>query len=178
MAGSLFLILAALLFLFIAWMRAPHRAGRLLSFLDRQLAGPKQHLFFIQGALIVVSIFLFECFLLTYLAFPLPTRPLFFWAGLTCIQGWLVLRIAYAGVYHQRPSLLAYLHSKWNGLLPVQRRVFTILAILGLVYFLAFIPFNLLRNSFGQFYLLQDEQVIYPDVVRVLTRKRPSPRPL
>ena len=63
--------------------------------------------------------------------------------------------------------MVASLRSKWNGLLPEQRKVFKILAILGLVYFLAFIPFNLLRNSYGQFYLLQDEQVIYPDVVRI-----------
>ncbi len=167
MAGASFLVLAALLVLFIAWWRAPIRAGRLIAFLDTQLAGPKKRLFFVQGALIVVSIFLFEFFLLTYLAFPLPARPLFFWAGLTCIQGCLVLRIAYAGVYRERPSLSAYLRSKWNGLLPVQRRVFAILAILGLAYFLAFIPFNLLRNSYGQFYLLQDEQVIYPDVIKI-----------
>jgi hypothetical protein len=130
--------------------------------------GPKKRLFFTQGVLIVTSVFLFECFLLTYLAFPIPTRPLFFWAGLTSFQVWLVFRIAYAGVYRERPCLAAQLRSKWNGLLPVQRKVFTILAMLGLIYFLVFIPFNLLRNSYGQFTLLGDEQVIYPDVVKVL----------
>jgi hypothetical protein len=50
----------------------------------------------------------------------------------------------------------------------VQRKVFAILAILGLIYFLVFIPFNLLRDGNGNFYLLGDEQVIYPDVVKVL----------
>jgi hypothetical protein len=128
----------------------------------------KKHLFFIQGALIVTTVFLFECFLLTYLAFPVPTRPLFFWAGLTSIQVWMVFRIAYADVYREKPSLAAILRSKWSKLLPVQRKVFAILAVLGLVYFLAFIPANLLRDSYGHVYNLGDEEVIYPDVVKVL----------
>ena len=76
--------------------------------------------------------------------------------------------IVYAQVYRERASLAARLRSKWDGLLPVQRKVIMFLAIVGLVYFLAFIPFNLLRNEYGKFYLLQDEQVIYPDVVQAL----------
>jgi hypothetical protein len=51
--------------------------------------------------------------------------------------------------------------------MPVQRKVFVILAIIGLVYFLFFIPINLFPNSYGQFTLLGDEQVIYPDVVKI-----------
>ena len=168
LAGVFFLVLAALLVLFIIWLLAPKRANRVISYLDEHLAGPKKRRFFFifQGALIVATAFLFECFLLTYLAFPIPTRPLFLWADLACCEAWLVLRIAYADIYRESPSLLTSLRSKWNGLLPVQRKVFVILASIGLVYFLAFIPFNLLRNEYGKFYLLQDEQVIYPDVVK------------
>ena len=64
--------------------------------------------------------------------------------------------------------MAARIKSKWRGLLPVQRKVIKFLAVIGLIYFLAFIPSNLLRNEYGQFYLLQDEQVIYPDVVKAL----------
>lgn len=166
MVGVVLMVLMALLGLIIAGWRAPEWRDRLLARLDTQLAGPHKRLFPVQGVLIVASVFLFEFYLLTYLAFPIPTRPLFFWAGLTGLQAWLVLRIDYAGMYRQRPSLPAWLQAKWNGLEPVQRKVFTILALLGLAYFLVFIPFNLFRNEYGQFYLLQDEQVIYPDVVQ------------
>jgi hypothetical protein len=168
LAGVVFLVLVALLVLFIIMLRAPKRGSRLLTSLDSFLTTPTKRLFFIQGALIVAAVFLFEFFLLTYLAFPLPARPVFFWAGLVCLQAGLILRIAYTHVFRERPALLNSARSKWNRLLPVQRKVIIILAIIGLVYFLAFIPSNLLRNEYGQFYLLQDEQVIYPDVVKAL----------
>jgi len=166
LVGVVFVVLLALLGLIIAGWLAPEWRNRRVAWLDTQLAGPKKRLFLVQGALIVASVFLFEFFLLTYLAFPIPMRPLFLWAGLTGLQAWLVLRIAFAGMYRQRPNLPVWLQTKWNGLEPVQQKVYTILALLGLAYFLVFIPFNLLRNEFGQFYLLQDEQVIYPDVVQ------------
>jgi len=167
LVGIFFFVLAGLLIAVIGLLRHAKRSQRFLSYLDMQLVGPPKRLFFIQGVLLVAGVFLFECFLLTYLAFPIPMRPLFFWAGLTGFQAWLIFRIAYHDSYGERPSLGASLHSKWNGLLPVQRKVFVILAIVGLAYFLAFIPTNLLPNSYGQFTLLGDEQVIYPDVVKI-----------
>jgi Dolichyl-phosphate-mannose-protein mannosyltransferase len=166
LVGCVFFILAALVVLFIASLRAAKWTSCLPAWMEAQLAGPKKRLFFVQGALIIAAVFLFEFFLLTYLAFPIPLRPLFFWAGLACLEAWLLLRIAYAHVYQERASLAARLRSKWDGLLPVQRKIIQFLAVIGLVYFLAFIPSNLLRNEYGQFYLLQDEQVIYPDVVK------------
>ena len=72
LTGVLFTVLAALLMFVIAWLLVPKRANRLLAFLDVQLAEPKKRLFFVQGALIVAAVFLFEFFLLTYLAFPIP----------------------------------------------------------------------------------------------------------
>jgi hypothetical protein len=166
LVGVVGLVLAALTGLFIAGWLATGWQNRFLGWLEVQLAGPNKRLFFFQGSLVIASVFLFEFCLLTYLAFPIPLRPLFLWAGVTCLEAWLVLRIAYAGEYRQRPSLSVWLHAKWSSLLPVQRKVFTTLATLGMVYFLIFIPFNLLRNEYGKFYLLQDEQVIYPDVVQ------------
>jgi hypothetical protein len=165
-AGGAGLVLAACLVFPMAWLRATGRRARVLTGLDEFLLNPQKRLFIIQGALIIAAIFLFEFFLLTYLAFPVPLRPLFLWGGLVCLEVWVVLRMAYASIYRGRPSVTARLRSKWNELLPVQRKVIIILASIGLAYFLAFIPFNLLRNIYGKFYLLQDEQVIYPDIIR------------
>ena len=167
LAGIVFFVLAGLLTAAIGSLRHARWSQRFLSTLDMQLVGPSRRLFFIQGVLLVAGVFLFECFLLTYLAFPIPTRPLFFWASLTSFQAWLIFRIAYHAAYAERPSLAARLRSKWKALLPVQRKVFIILAIVGLAYFLFFIPTNLFPNRYGQFTLLGDEQVIYPDVVKI-----------
>jgi hypothetical protein len=132
------------------------------------LIGTKKRLFFIQGVFLILAFFLGECFLLTYLAFPVPMRPVFLWAALTCLQAWIVLRIAYAGLYRQRPSLIARLRAKWAEALPVQRKVFIVIAILGLLYFAAFIPVNLFRDQYGNFPIHADEEVNYPDVTQVL----------
>jgi len=167
LAGIVFFVLAAMLIAVIGLLRQARWSQRFLSYLDMQLLGSSHRLFFIQGVLLVAGVFLFECFLLTYLAFPLLTRPLFFWASLTSFQAWLVLRIAYKDTYREQPSLAASIRSKWNGLLPVQRKVFVILAVMGVFYFLAFIPTNMLPDRNGQFTLLGDEQVIYPDVVKI-----------
>jgi hypothetical protein len=168
LAGGVFIVLVSLLGSVIALFRKAKWGEQWAAWLDLQLAEAPKRLYFIQGALLLTTVFLFECFLLTYLAFPVPTRPLFFWAGLTSFQVWLVFRSAYASVYRERPALITVLRSKWNGLQPVQRKVFTLLALLGVIYFITFIPFNLLRDSYGRFSLNGDEQVIYPDVARVL----------
>ncbi len=167
MAGIVSIVLAGQLIALIGSLRNARWSQRLLLTLDTQLVGPAKRLFFIQGILLVLGVFLFECFLVTYLAFPIPTRPLFFWASLTSFQAWLVFRIAYHATYRERTSLTAALRVKWNGLEPVQRKVILILAIIGLAYFLFFIPINLLPNKYGQFTFLGDEQVIYPDVIKI-----------
>lgn len=50
----------------------------------------------------------------------------------------------------------------------MQRKVFNILALLGLLYFLAFIPLNLLPDKYGKFNTNPDEIVVYPDVTKAL----------
>jgi hypothetical protein len=167
LAGIFFSVLAGLLAATIGAFRQARWSQRFLAYLDTQMVGAQARLFLIQGGLLIAGVFLFECFLLTYLAFPIPTRPLFFWASLSSFEAWLTFRIAYRDKYQERPSLARRLRAKWNGLLPVQRKVFSILAIIGLVYFLFFIPINMLPNSYGQFTFLGDEQVIYPDVVKI-----------
>jgi len=71
---------------------------------------------------------------------PDPNAAAVLLASLTSFEAWLMFRMAYKKQYRERPSLAARLRSKWNGLMPVQRKVFVILAIIGLVYFLFFHP--------------------------------------
>ena len=166
LSGVVFLILIALTVFMIALFRKPSRGSHLSASLDKQLIGTKKRLFFIQGVFLILALFLGECFLMTYLAFPVPMRPVFLWAALTCLQAWIVLRIAYAGLYRQRPSLITRLRTKWAEALPVQRKVFIVIAILGLLYFAVFIPVNLLRDQYGNFFVHADEKVLYPDVTQ------------
>ena len=167
LAGLIGLALVALMVAIVTLMRNAQWGQRVSADLDIRLVGAKKRLFFIQGALLVVALLLFEFFLLTYLAFPVPLRPAFLWAAIIALQTWIILRIAYAKAYRERPDLLTRLKGKWNEWLPVQRRALAILAVLGLVYFLFFIRFNLFPDPSGKFYLLGDEQVIYPDVVKI-----------
>ena len=139
------------------------------GYLEKPTCEFGKRLFIIQGAFILAVVALIEVFFHTWLSFPPPLRPMIVWAILICFQTWLILRVAYAQDYRKRLSLAARLRSKWNGSLPVQRKVFAILAILGLIYFLAFIPFNLLPDIHGKAFIYQDERVIYPDVVKALT---------
>ena len=164
LAGASLLALVALAILIIGMLLRPAWRARFSTLLDERLLGSGRSLFFIQPALIILAVFLLECFFLTYLAFPEPVRPFFLWACLICLQLWLSFRLAYAGEYRRRPSLLAKLASKWAAWQPVQRKVFLVIAVLGLLYFLAFIPANLLRDEAGNFYVQGDEQVLYPDV--------------
>ena len=103
LAGALLLFLIALTIFIISLFIKPGRGEPLSTWLDDRLVGAKKRLFFIQGALIVLAVFLGECFLMTYLALPEPARPLFLWAALICLQTWLIFRLAYAGEYRQRP---------------------------------------------------------------------------
>ncbi|MFH1524243.1 MAG: hypothetical protein ABIF04_04705 [Chloroflexota bacterium] len=168
LSGVIALTLIALTVFMIGLFRKIGWGSRLSALLDKQLTGTKKRLFFIQGVLLILAFFLGECFLMTYLAFPVPMRPVFLWAALICLQVWLVLRIAYAGLYRQRPSLVARMRTKWTEARPVQRKVFIVVAILGLLYFAAFIPVNLLRDQYGNFFVHGDEKVVYPEVTNAL----------
>ena len=166
LAGALLLFLIALMVFILRLFIKPGWAAPLSAWLDARLVGAKKRLFFVQAAFIVLAVFLGECYLMTYLALPEPARPLFLWAALTCLQAWLIFRLAYADEYRQHPSLFARLRTKWAEWLPVQRKVFIVIAILGLLYFAAFIPANLLRDRYGNFFMHADEKVLYPDVTR------------
>ncbi len=158
--------LSVLVYLFI---RKHDLGEKFSSFLDSHLVSERKRLFPTQAALWVADIFLFECFLLTYIAFPLPTQPVFLWGIVFCLQTWFFFRVVYAKEYRERRKLHPTLRERWHSLLPVQRKVIIILAILGFIYFLLFIPGNLLRDAQTHFYIADDENVIYTDVVTALT---------
>jgi hypothetical protein len=164
LAAVLGLFLLAMLVYILGLYLRPSLGTGLSRWLERRLIGPAKRLFFVQPALIVLAVFLFEGFLLTYLAFPEPLRPFFLWGSLFCLQLWVFFRFAYWREYQQRPSMWARLRSKWAGWLPVQRKTFIILACLGLVYFAAFIPGNLQSDEAGNFIVHADEGILYADV--------------
>jgi hypothetical protein len=168
LAGASLVILAGLLAVTVVISRKAAWGQKLIAWIDGHLLGAKKRLFFSQSALLIGGFFLLECFLLTYLAFPIPTRPLFLWACLACFQAWLLFRLSYAQAYQERPSLPTSIRSSWNAWLPVQRKVFILLVLTGLLYFLAFIPLNLRTDQAGQFITNPDELVLYPDVVKPL----------
>jgi hypothetical protein len=162
------LFLIVLGFLLARLLRNSNWAQTINNWLDKHLVEEKPRLFMVQGTLLILALFLVECFLLTYLSFPVPFRPLFVWAALICLQAWLSLRLVYDSAYRQRVPFFASLKAKWNEWKPVQRQTFSILLVIGLIYFLAFIPLNYLRDNQTHFYIHPDEGVIYPDVAKVL----------
>ncbi|MEZ0396707.1 MAG: hypothetical protein ABWK53_09810 [Anaerolineales bacterium] len=147
---------------------APVRAARLLGRLDDWLTGGRPRLFFVQGALFLLGIFLFESFLLTYIAFPVPARPFLLWASLGAFELWLTFRLVYAKTYRQHPSWLARLRTGWRAWLPAQRRTFIVLTVIGMAVFCAFAPFNYRLDAQGRFLMHPDEHIIYPDVAKTL----------
>lgn len=163
------LILLGLGFLVVRLLRNQTWAQTVTTFMDEKLIeGATPRLFAVQGFLLILSIFLIEWNFLTWLVFPVPLRPLFAWAVLICLQSWLFLRLVYAGVYRQKPSFGSVLSARWWGWKPVQRETLIIMAVIGVLYFLAFAPINYLRDKNTHFDLHPDEGVIYPDVVKVL----------
>ncbi len=166
-------ILAALFLLGLGYflvrlLRNTAWAGKVNSYLDKKLTGEKGRLFFVQGFLVVLFVFLLECFCLTYFAFPVPMRPLFLWGALICLQAWLGFRLAYAGAYRARPSLRSGLKTRWLAWTPVQRKSFIAVVVIGLLYFLAYIPLNFLRDKLTHFYIHPDESLLYVEVTKAM----------
>ena len=102
LAGATVLVLVASAISIIGLFLRPAWRARLSTLLEERLLAGGKRLFFIQPALILLAIFLLECFFLTYLAFPEPMRPFFLWACLSsaCSSG-SVFRLAYSGEYRQ-----------------------------------------------------------------------------
>jgi len=154
------LLVLAALFLKI---QLDKKLGQSLSdTIHQRLTQPITHLFNSQFWIIIAFIVSVEGFLLTYFSFPVPTRPLTVWLSLICLFTWLFLRLVYADQYKQKQSLASRLKSGWQKWSEIQRKVFIILVVMGLVYFIAFFPIN----YGGRVH--PDEDIIYPDVVNML----------
>ncbi len=162
------IVQVALIGFLITLIQRDNFAPTIFAILDGLLLGIKNRLFLVQGILILLTIFLAECFLLTYLAIPVPMRPILAWAAITSFLGWLVLRLVYASEYARRLTMIAWLKWKWKEWIPVQQKTFVVLVLMSLVYFIGFMPSNYKLDSEGRFYTHSDETIIYPDVARVL----------
>lgn len=136
-----------------------------------QVISGKQHLYLtgslsklinLRFILLIAFIILFEAWLLTYFTIPVPARPVILWVAAACLIFRFTLRREYRDIYDQQPSLVNRIKSGWRSWSETQRKVFIVLAVLGLIYFAAFIPVN----YGGRMH--PDEEVIYPDVVNIL----------
>lgn len=165
-AGLIVTFLAFLLVLILVFVFKPKTGKKISAYFDALLI---RNYSSIQTALLILVILLVEFYFLTYLAFPIPARPLFVFCAATCLSTWFYLRLVYADKYRQQPTLITRLREKWHTWEPVQRRTSIIIASLGLLYFLAFVPANLLRDAETHFYWHPDEGTIYPDIVKALT---------
>lgn len=96
---------------------------------------------------IMTCLFLVELLLLLFIAEPPFLRSFFAWLFVVITAAWVTLRLPYPACFSEKRVLLKHLKNSWRGLLPLQRKTFCVLAVLGLVYFLAFIPLNLLPED-------------------------------
>ena len=155
--------LVVLLVLRLLVLRNEHRAQMISESFDKFINQSDTPLFTIQFILILTVVLSAEAFMLSFFSFPPPMRPLFIWLLIGCVQSWLTLRVSYSEKYNERPSLKVRIKTKWFGWSIVQRRIFVILLLLGLINFAIFFPINNGGRIHG------DEEVIYPDLVKLLT---------
>ena len=153
------LSLAVMLLIFkINNMQGQAIADKLHSFLIKK----DNRLVNLQFILVIAFIFLIEAYLLSFIAIPVPARPVILWMAVACLFFWIMLRLVYRDILNKRPSLVKRLKSGWKSWSKTQHKIFVILVVLGLIYFTAFIP----ANYGGRVH--PDEDVIYPDVVNML----------
>ena len=128
-------------------------------------------LFTTRTILLVACIFLVELFLLSYIGIPAILRPFIVWLFISSTAVWVTLRIAYASRLRERGTVFQRIRLSWRGLQPIQRRTFRILAAIGLVYFLVFIPLNIGGGhaDYSSNFSGIDEEVEYPSIIRALT---------
>jgi len=156
----------ALIILLSGWIffvKAEKQAKAVVEKVDSILKQQDTPLFRIQCLLMITSILALEAFMLSFFSFPPPMRPLFIWLAIACLQAWITLRVLYADQYHQRPTLKERIRTSWLQWSSVQRGVFIILVVLGLIHFAIFWPINNGGRIHG------DEEVIYPDLIKLLT---------
>jgi hypothetical protein len=141
------LILLALLFILILnTLREKPFSRRVLGWVDSQMASEN---IAVKARIlqIITCLFLVELFLLLFIADPPFLRLFFAWLFVVVAAAWATLRLSYPACFSEKRVLLHQIKNSWRGLLPVQRKTFYALTVLGLLYFLAFIPLNLLPED-------------------------------
>ena len=160
--GLMSVSLLAMAWLTVQFQIKPASGQRAAEKLDSLLASPEARLFNMRFSLKIAFVFLVEAYLLTFFSLPVPARPILVWLAFACLAALAALRLAYRDAFKKRPSFFRRLRTGWQNWSDTQRRVLVILAVLGMLYFAAFIP----ANAAGGMH--PDEDVIYPDVVNML----------
>ncbi len=110
-----------------------------------------------------LALFFFGAFLFTWLFFPVPLRCPFLW--FTLLFGQLFFLLGGQFGFQQKPDWFADLHFiRWKELEKEQKKTIKILFILGLIYFLLFVPQNLQNAENPHVFSLLggDEKIMYP----------------
>lgn len=123
------------------------------------------HLYSTTYGLILLFFFSLGSILFTWLFFPAILRPLLILFSILIVSLLIILRFDFKNTY-QTKSKPTYIHflPRLNHLSSSQKKTFFILMGLGLIYFLLFIPVNLLNTSTAHIFKYNsgDEGVIYP----------------
>ncbi len=158
-------------FLFAQALRRKSGLDAWLARLDGYVR-PAGRLFWISAALLCGAGMCVLGYLFTYIVYPPHIRGALLWAGLLCLQslGFLDWRYktAYCSADFWQPLITL---PRWSNLDRGQRRVFWVLALVGLLYLAAFV----LPNSQGARSLDElrrtsgDENITYPHTTRIIS---------
>ena len=166
------LLLAGILMLFIllqAWglwfvQTKPVKAQSALDWLDRWLI-LNDHLYNASIALLIFFLLSLGAILLSWLIFPAVSRPILVLGSLLLLSLVLLVFSAFRKTFRQiqPPAWLRPL-DHWKALELIRKNTLLVLAILSLLYFLLFIPVNLLYTDTEHtfYHHSGDEGVIYP----------------
>lgn len=140
------ILLTLLFLLLINTIREKALSRRMLGWVHAQIESEN---FAVRARIlqIITCLFLVELFLMLFIADPPFLRSFFAWLFVIVTAAWATLRLSYPACFSERRVLTKHIKESWRRLLPVQRKTFYILSVLGLVYFLAFIPINLLPEN-------------------------------
>lgn len=177
--GYSHLRMAALVILVVAWMGLAAAAGLMIKNKPPMWLCAAEawllkndhlhHLVWILTGLMVIPVY---GYIFTFITLPMGLRPFFAWMGLMLGQTAFFLRCTFRQVWKERGYHLRYRKlPRAANLDPKQKKILLTLSVMGLIYFMAFIPVNLQgTSSEHEFYLTGgDEYVIYPILTSIMT---------
>ena len=143
---AIIILLAFLLAISINTIRNKPFSHQILGWVSAQMSGENMAVK-MRILQTMACLFLVELFLLLFITDPPFLRPFFAWLFVVITAGWITMRLSYPAFLSERGVLIKQFNKSWRGLLPAQRKTFCVLTLLGLIYFLAFIPLNLLPED-------------------------------